>query len=53
MAITRACFNADRFTFFRCNFQLQYETLRAGYCKGGNCLLDGREHPDLQNMISF
>lgn len=39
--------------FRRCDFKKQYETLTNGYCKGGNCKLEGDDHPDFSSHVSY
>jgi hypothetical protein len=39
--------------FRRCDFKKQFETLTNGYCKGGNCKLEGDDHPDFSSHVSY
>lgn len=41
------------FVVISCNFKNHIETLKEGYCGGGNCRLDGNSHPDLQAHVSY
>ncbi len=36
-----------------CNFIKTKETLKTGYCRGGNCFLEDIPHPDLDSFISM
>ncbi|KAJ1439671.1 hypothetical protein B484DRAFT_443865 [Ochromonadaceae sp. CCMP2298] len=35
-----------------CTYRQPQETLKAGYCAGGNCNIEGQEHPDMHNYLT-
>lgn len=36
-----------------CTFRNVEETLQAGYCQGGNCNIEGQQHPDMHAYITI
>lgn len=36
-----------------CTYRDPKETLKAGYCDGGNCNIEGRPHPDLHSHLTI